>query len=135
MAYLKRTKRIRTLEEMCGIETFKDSASREWHIKVFTLGEISLRFFDKLFTVLTSDSFQNQAMFLSSVLYSPEPSAWIRLRRACGMPDFSIRWIKKNFIGKDFIKCVDASIQANLDMTLEQYSKKLVEANEKKKME
>lgn len=121
----------RTLDEIAGVETFADSRGRLWHIRVFTLGEMSD--LDSIVgQLLIMRSQQTMARFLQRTVYERQPSLWTRLRRGLGLPDFSMRWLLKTMPLKDMEKFEDAVIRANLDITREKLIEQVMEFAKKK---
>ena len=126
--------RGRTLEEMSGRETVRDSRGREWLIRVFPLGELD-RFHGALAEIWMDPGPGAWARFFRKTLMSPEPGLLVRLRRALGLPDFTTRAVAGLIPLRDARGLRDRVVRANLDMGYEEFAARCEELLKKKSAE
>lgn len=129
----KKGARVRTLDEMAGVEIFEDSTGMKRRIKVFTLGEL-WRFYDALELVLADGRAETCACFLSKTLMSHRETWKVRVRRLMGLGDFSRREMLRTIPAKDVRGLFYRIVEANLDLSVEELVKR-IEENAKKKKE
>jgi len=129
MGYIsKRSKRPgeqRSLEQIFGQESFRDSLGHEWFVKSFQLGE------QIKFRNILAEFFQGpeeptrQIAFLQSVLYNPTPTLLQRLKGSLGLPHYSRKYLWRVVRVKDFEGFLNAVIVANYDMPLDEFVEKV----------
>ena len=114
-----RNKKARSLNELAGVEIFTDSQPRDWYIKVYSIGEIPLKLHPAFAHLFAGDL----GGFIQNVVYDPGSSPMLTIRRALGMADYSLRYVKKNFLARDMRGIEDAVCQANFDKSAEEFFK------------
>jgi hypothetical protein len=131
MGYKPAMKKKYTLSDIAASEVVKDTRGREWGVRVYTLRELT-RFQKLLVGLLAAPGAREWTRFLQAGLKAPEPGLLVRLRRAAGLPDFSVRRIARDINMKDAALLRDAIVRSNLDVEYGEFASRCGEAVKKK---
>lgn len=121
----ERTAHARSLAQVAGAVFYTDPRGRAWGIRTFALRDSD--YFQREFLglisingIATNDNTTNRirwASFVQKCVWCNDPyaGAWITVRRAFGLPDYSVRTILKNLIDGVPPSIVNTIIFANYD--------------------
>jgi len=131
MGYMSKDEKTKTLDQVAGAELIDRPGGGEWKIKVFTLGEL-WKFHRVLADVMTDPRAASWIRFFQLSLEDPAPGPWVKLRRALGLPDFRAGTLARQIPARRAKEVRDRIVQANLDMTFDEFAA-MCEENVKKK--
>lgn len=120
---VERTAHARSLAQVAGTVVFTDPRGRAWGIKTFRIGEMDYfqrELMDAILRIEVVDNIKTRVlwgMFVQKCIVCADLYVGIKvkIRRALGLPDYSLRTIVKNLIERVPPTVVNTIIEANLD--------------------